>query len=405
MKTDLSKIKFIDATLQEFSFAMMSAESESIKEATIADFFGSYNRTTVITEPLSEYEHRKVQFVWEDYFKTNGWTIKKEIAFGYMTQVPAQKTNIEISPGVFKKIYRDSVIFYAKGEDKICVEITRAPRGEHCYYFHASEENSNIYEDIKKLASERNIYKNQRIDCRGNFLKLDNVEWEDIVLPEKVKEVIKSNIDEMFRLREQFKKHGLSVKRGVILYGPPGTGKTKVCKCLAKEAMYSVLYTMPSDFTSPNGIRNVCEMAQDLAPCLLIIEDIDWIAQDRSKGNAAFVMELMNKLDGLESFGDIITLGTTNALGELENAIKNRPGRFDRLINIDLPNPECREQMLKRFTKNFVIDDSVAFDKIAAATEGLTGAHINDLCNTAAIIAVKDSSLVGEKLLLKKSHF
>lgn len=404
---DMSKIHLKDATLAEFSQCLMAAEGDSFRDNYINNFFGSIEKTAVNSEVLSPYDHRKIQAVWQEFFKKEGWGLIEQCDFSYTAKTSVVMFDIEISPDNYIKGYRSGCLFYEKKGDKLCVQISKELGGREAYYYTitTSETDSKLLQELKKYASERNFYKGQKIDCKGNFLKLENVSWDDIILPEKTKEVIKSNIEENFALRETFKKFGLSVKRGIILHGVPGTGKTKVCKCLARDSGYSVLYALPSDFPNAAAISRVCEIAKDLAPCLFIIEDIDWIASDRARGGASFVMELMNKLDGLESFGDIITVGTTNALGELENAIKNRPGRFDRVISVDKPDEDCRAKMLRKFTEKFSIAKTVSFEKLAKATDGLTGAHMNDLCLTAAIFAVKSSSFEGEKLLLKKSHF
>jgi hypothetical protein len=404
MFNDLSSIKLAESTLQEYSLALMNVESDMYQELILREFFGGKPYVTTELDPVETYEHRKIQAIWDDFFASLGYKTVKS-SWGYSGKNPPITMDIEIRPNVSKKIYKHGIVFLTNGHAPICIEINLGPKQTFFYKMHSLSETSHILRDLVKESNLKNIYRGQKIDCNGRFLKLDNICWDDVVLAEGIKEIIVQNIDQMFELRDDFKRFGLSVKRGVILHGEPGTGKTKICKCLAKDAKYSVLYALPSDFASMNGIKYVCDMAKDLAPCLLIIEDIDWIAQDRTRGSAPFVMELMNKIDGIESFGDIITLGTTNCLGDLEEAIKNRPGRFDRLINIGLPDLICIQKMIKAFTRRFILDKSIDIEKLAACCEKLTGAHVYDLCNTAAINAVKDKSVEGENLLLKKSHF
>jgi hypothetical protein len=166
------------------------------------------------------------------------------------------------------------------------------------------------------------------------------------------------------------------------------TGKTVICRTLAKELSISVLYVLPSHLNVPNGIQKVCEMAKDLAPTLLILEDIDYIAKDRDEfGDNWQSIELMNKLDGIEEFGDIITIATTNLIEKVEKAMKNRPGRFDRVIEIPLPNDECRKLMFIKFTENFILDN-IDINKLVSETEGLSGAYIKNICETAALLAI-----------------
>lgn len=402
---ELQNIKLKDATLREYSQALMSADSDSLRDFQLDEFFGKTERTISDSEAVSSYTHRKLQFVWEDYLKSKSWKIVKAADYGYLSEVPPTLMDIEFEPKKHIKGYKSATLFYQSEKHKMVITINQGSQGGFFYGVQTTEKEGNIFQDLLKHSSDNNIYKGKKIDCDCRFLELDNVTWDDVILPKAVIDVVKSNINDSFALREKLKSFGLSIKRGVILHGEPGVGKTNLCKCLAKDLECSVLYALPSDFSKITGIKRVCSMAKDLAPCLLIIEDIDWIAMDRSSGNASFVMELMNQLDGIENFGDIITLGTTNCLKDLEIAVKNRPGRFDRIIKISKPAEEEIERMILRFTNRFVIDSDVDLKKLSESLKELTGAHVRDLCTTAALFAVKEDSIKDGKILLKKSHF
>jgi hypothetical protein len=185
------------------------------------------------------------------------------------------------------------------------------------------------------------------------------------------------------------------------------TGKTVLCKILAKELGVTVLYAMPDHMGRTHDIKSVCEMAKNLAPCMMIIEDIDYIAEEREfSRNSGGVMELMNYLDGIQEFTNVITLATTNAVDKLEKAVKNRPGRFDRVINIPIPDEDCRMRMFKNFTKRYQITEDVDFEKMVADTVDLSGAHVKDICKTAARNAIREKSYDERKLaILKQDHF
>lgn len=406
METDLRKIKLSQATLQEYVVARMTSDYDSLKEIAVREYFDGLAYHTNDSEQKSFYEHRKIQFVFKEFFEKNEYSLDKEISFGHLNQLPPVMVEMEIAPEKYMKIYKEAMLFYTKKNEKIIVEIMTGHHGTILYTVYSTDKNNKILRDIESLSKEKNLYKGKKIDCDCRFLKLDDMSWDDVILPESTKNIIKANVNDLFSFREDFKKYKIAVKRGVILYGPPGTGKTLACRCLAKDAQFSVLYALPTDFSpQKGGVRRVCKMAQDLAPCLLIVEDIDWIAQDRHEGNAGFVMELMNQLDGMESFGDIVTLGTTNCLEDLEEAVKNRPGRFDRLINIGKPTEKCREQMIVRFTRQYVLSNDVNTNKLSKSLDKLSGAHIKDLCITAAMFAVKAKSEENGNLLLRKAHF
>ncbi len=390
-------------------FARAYAYGSSINASDYIESYLFENKTlyTKIYPNVLKYEHHKMQYIWNDYFKNNGYDLKYCSNKKYDMGMP-EMSEMEINRGESISIYKEAILVYQKGEETLIIEIDTSPRSDQIYeyIFKSTDSNCNIFNDIKNISNEKNFYKGKKIDCSFNFINLDDVSWDDVILEDEIKNVIKSNINEVFSNLNLFKKFGISIKRGVILQGPPGTGKTNVCKCIIKEINHSVLYALPSDFVrDPQSIRNVCAIAKDLAPCLLVIEDIDWIAQDRFKNG--FVVELMNHLDGVESFGDIITLGTTNHVQQLEDAIKNRPGRFDRVIAINKPSAESIEKMIVRFTKNYVLYKDLDLESLSKECHNanLTGAHIRDLCTTAAMFAVKSNSINENNLIIKKIHF
>lgn len=173
------------------------------------------------------------------------------------------------------------------------------------------------------------------------------------------------------------------------------TGKTMICKVLIKELSVTVLYVLPTHIQDKCDIARICDMAKDLSPTLLILEDIDYLAEDRETAPGAgwSVIDLMNKMDGIEGFENVVTLATTNLIEKVEDAIKNRPGRFDRVINLKNPSSDCIRKMLERFTKNFKVDSQIKFEKLAMKLEKMSGAYIKDLCITAALIAIQENSV------------
>lgn len=403
MIKQLDKIKLVDATLYEYAMAHLGVDVDIHKEIQLVQYFSNEKYNTSTTKDLSLYMHKKQQVVLKDFLASKGLSILSE-SHTFSKQNPPYMIDCDIDKDKTTRIYQSAVVFAQNETYKICMEIQAYPNNIFVYVLHSNKTDDGFLAELDLYASANNIFQGKKISCTGKFLKLDNTTWDDVVLKDGVKETIIANIDQMFSMRSKFKEYGISVKRGVILYGDPGTGKTKICKCLAKDAGYSVLYALPSDFINTNSIKNICDMAKDLSPCLLVLEDIDWIAQDRSK-SGSYVMELMNRIDGMESFGDVITLATTNCLDELENAIKNRPGRFDRLIKIDLPDEKSIKNMISRFTKDFIMSADVDIDILVKCCDSLSGAHIQDLCTTAAVNAVKAESMQGGKLLLKKCHF
>jgi len=410
-KEELASVKLAESTLDQYITAMRHVEGGSAQDEAIQEFFGDDKYENISNNGFHPYSHYKLQWVQSQYFEKLGMKLVKECDFGFIGEQPPEMIDIEHEPDKVFKGYKQGTVFYAseKKDHKIVVSIRESYNSSgYTYQVYHSTGNDNLLKDWIDLADEKNFYKGKKIDASCRFLELTNYSWGDVVLPNQTLDIIKNNVLGLFEHAETFRKFGISMKRGLILHGPPGTGKTQICKAIANEAEASVLYVLPSDFQNERGgVRRVTQMAKDLAPCILIIEDMDWIAKNRHASMmAGFTMELMNQLDGLEEFGEIVTIGTTNALEDLENAVKNRPGRFDRVIEVPHPEQEQRESMIKLFTSNFTLRD-VNVEKVAETFDGLSGAHVRDICQTAAHFAVRDGSIEnnGEELILTEKHF
>lgn len=267
-----------------------------------------------------------------------------------------------------------------------------------------------FWEGWLSYSKKNNFYKSKKINPFCSFLELNKkTNWDSIIIEPKIKKVIKRNINNLYMNREVLAKNKISIKRGIILCGVPGTGKTMLCKVLANEMDMTIIYVLPSDIRRISDVSRICEMAKDLSPTLLILEDIDYIAEDREFGDTGdnLCIELMNRMDGLqEEFKNVITIATTNMIDKVEKAIKNRPGRFDKVIEIDVPAINERKKMIEVFTKNFKLHKDVNIKKIVKDTDGLPGAFIFHISEYAAILAIEDGSMNKKDIaIVKQEHF
>lgn len=262
-----------------------------------------------------------------------------------------------------------------------------------------------LFEEWKAYSKKNNFFKNKKINASCEKLDLQEISWDNVILSKKIEKQVKHILDRDPSSNDVYKANNINLKRGFIFSGPPGTGKTTILKIIANLSNFTVIYGEPSDLKQGADVKNICEMAKELSPALLILEDLDWIAEERNTGDAGRVIQLMNELDGIENSGEIITLATTNDIDKIEKAIKNRPGRFDRVISVPLPDKNCRRRMIELFCKSW--DTSkVNIDNIVGLSEGMSGAHLSELCKTATINAIDGGSIREDsKAIVTQEHF
>jgi len=203
-----------------------------------------------------------------------------------------------------------------------------------------------------------------------------------------------------------YEKAGAEIPRGILLEGSPGTGKTLLAKAIASEAEANFISISASEFVEifvgmgASKIRNLFETARENTPCIIFIDEIDAVGRQRGAGiNMAndereqTLNQLLSEMDGFADNEGILVMAATNRRDVLDAALL-RPGRFDRIINVPLPDTESREKILKVHTKNKVLADSVNLNLVAELTGGFSGAQLKNLMNEAAILCARDGNTV-----------
>lgn len=194
---------------------------------------------------------------------------------------------------------------------------------------------------------------------------------------------------------------GAKLPKGALLVGPPGTGKTLLAKAVAGEAGVPFFSLSGSDFVEmfvgvgASRVRDLFKQAQQMAPCIIFIDEIDAIGKSRDSryggGNderEQTLNQLLSEMDGFDTSKGLVILGATNRPEVLDHALL-RPGRFDRRIIVEKPDLKGRVDILKVHAKDVLMDESVDFDAIALATSGAVGADLANMINEAAIMAVR----------------
>jgi hypothetical protein len=253
-----------------------------------------------------------------------------------------------------------------------------------------------VLRDLKTAMKQRNVYRGKAISVSPGqygvqslvkFHSLPTVRRDDIVLPRGALERIERHVIEFARHAEALVRAGRSLHRGVLLYGPPGTGKTLTLMYLASQMPGRTLILTTG--LGMGRIAAIGQIARDLAPTTVVVEDVDLIAQERGlpgMGTNPLLFELMNQMDGIADDVDVLFILTTNRPDILEPALAARPGRVDLVVELPVPDAEGRRRLLELYARGLELED-VDLAAFVEPTEGASPAYIKELLRRAALIA------------------
>ena len=248
-----------------------------------------------------------------------------------------------------------------------------------------------------------------RVTAAKTISSDSTVSWDDVAGLEEAKEELHEVID-FLRDPVRFGRLGARIPKGILLYGPPGTGKTLLAKAIASETGAKFFAQSASAFVEMFAglgaarIRKLFEEARKNAPAIIFIDELDAVGAQRtghgfSREQDQTLNQLLVELDGFETREQVIVMGASNRLQDLDAALL-RPGRFDRQVLVAPPDLAGREEILRVHTRNKPLADEVDLRSIARQTAGLTGADLENIANEAAIFAGR----LAEELI-KQSHF
>ena len=242
------------------------------------------------------------------------------------------------------------------------------------------------------LVTQKTVF---HIAEKGETLRgVPQVTYEDIGgLTDEIKKV-REMIELPLRHPEIFEKLGIEAPKGILLYGPPGTGKTMLAKAVANESnAHFISISGPEIMSKFYGesearLREIFKEAREKSPSIIFIDEIDSIAPKREEVSGEVerrvVSQMLSLMDGLEARGKVIVISATNRPNAIDPALR-RPGRFDREIEIKVPDKKGRMDILAIHTRNMPLSDDVDRTKVAAVTHGYVGADLEYLCKEAAM--------------------
>ncbi len=235
---------------------------------------------------------------------------------------------------------------------------------------------------------------------REVLIEKPNVHWEDIGGLDSVKQELKEVVEWPLKYRKLFTHMNVKIPKGILLYGPPGTGKTLLAKAVATESEANFISVKGPEFLSKwvgeseKAVREVFRKARQAAPCVVFIDEIDAVAPMRGRDLGSHVTErvvsqILTEMDGLEELHNVTVIAATNRPDMLDPALL-RPGRFDRLIYVPIPDKEARKEIFRIHLRGKPLGENVDIEKLAEKTDNYTGADIEAVCNEATMLTIRE---------------
>lgn len=255
-----------------------------------------------------------------------------------------------------------------------------------------------VHAELAELRHRLNVYRGQVLDVSAmhgqvslTFSEVPTTTRSDVVLPETVLGRVERHALGVASHRDALVAAGQHIKRGLLLFGPPGTGKTHTTRYLIAEmAGYTRLVLTGR---SLHAIGSVAELARELQPAMMVLEDVDLVAEDRSYGPGSnpVLFDLLDAMDGAAADADVLFVLTTNRADLLEPALAARPGRVDVAVEIDLPDAEARRRLFDLYAAGVPIELSEEdLQEVVERTEGVTASFLKELIRRAVLESLRD---------------
>jgi cell division protease FtsH len=365
-------------------------------------FLGKVKRTNHVGI-LPRYYGELLTWALHLYLERKGWKITATL--GYHGSEPIY-VNVDTGSEI-QNLLMDGQMLIEKGDIRYIVTVDVNPRWRGSVQLEGpakkKKEMADFIVGVLAITKKENFYRGKKIEFSGRirFLNVKDRSWDSIVLDAETKREIKANTVDFLLRSDEWSKYGIPFKRGILLAGEPGTGKTIICKALMGEAGgITCITTSGYALDDDEYITELYELAKDLSPCIVFIEDIDLIGQNRMefgymRGPA--LLSLLSVMDGVEEQREVVTIATTNCLESLDKALSERPSRFDRVIKLSHPSIEQRIEFVRRLCEKIPLDDATQ-EYVARKTENCTPAQLQEIIYSLVIQCLdKQSGLLFSK--------
>lgn len=370
----------------------------SVVPSTIAlvalnDFFQNNERFQIVDPTTLEY-HSKCKFAYEPPALTH--------------------TTFEIASEVFNVPISNEIWFVDKKENLKYIVNYKAEDGGSVSVFikaHPDERRSaiDLGLEIKKNVLTSRFLRGQilEIDKNSGFRVVDIGEHQMPVISNEMMVELEKNVINLFDKEDSFRGYGLPIKRSVILEGPPGCGKTMIARYLATrlKGRVTTVWVTAKSIEDSSDVSRVFDIARKLSPALVVMEDLDLISGTRESsifGNGDNCLgEMLNQLDGLTSNDSIVLVGSTNDVNSLDDALKDRPGRFDRIYEIGHPDQDLAEIIARSYLQKCGVAQE-QIDKMTLAsilTGSYSGAQIVEIVKGGIFEAIHRGTEIDDRCI------
>jgi len=413
------------------------AQARAADQATIGSLVGDHLGVppadlAVVDETWPSYEHVNVQaaldaWLYEaDAHQVHGLTdYRHRGSFGFadlIGQDPAMRlhgprlgnvtrTTLPTGPdGQTRECLRAAILLVEDGADRVAL-LFRGPDPESDMRGVVVEVVANregaaaaVTARLREQSVARNVFRGQVVSFGHSmfgertsplrFHTRPRLSADDLILPSATFDDVRRQVVGVARNSDRLRAAGQHLKRGLLLYGPPGVGKTHTVRYLMGELTDTTIVELTGD--TLGAIREACSIARTLQPAMIVVEDVDLIAQQRDHygGETPLLFTLLNEMDGLDEDADVVFLLTTNRADLLEPALASRPGRVDQAVHIDLPDRESRRRLVHLYAGALDVDLS-QLDDVLDRTDGVTASFLKELLRRAAVVAADREEQAG----------
>ena len=358
---------------------MLAVQPAGIALVALSEFFLSDRFTP--TDPKSLSLYNKLSRPYK-----SPSTMKTPVSIGQADLIVPMENEFFVTDNESGKKF---VISYGMKQNSVQIHITASGSEQLAMLELAIE--------MKKLIITNKHIKGKIIEIsEGNVFDVKELEEQPFpILDKELEDELRKNVINIFKKKDEFAKHGLPAKRSVILEGPPGNGKTMIERWLASQLLGEVttIWVTSKSIKRSSDVAYIFEIARKMAPSLIVMEDLDLISGTRAMqyGGDNVLGEMLNQMDGLTQDNAIVMIGSTNRVSSLDEAIADRPGRFDRIFRVGKPTGPvaaliAESYLVKRGYSKEVVE---GLNLSEFFNEGdLTGAQVVEVCKGAIFEAI-----------------